>query len=126
LLFTGDSIHIGDTAERRAKASREAQLEEARKGKKANSSVVDENIHDKERTRTAVAKEKGVSEHALKQVKKLRDAAQDVKHPEQQAKAKKVVAKLRDGEIKTLAEAVRQIDPEPSVSPCRTFAHSWL
>jgi hypothetical protein len=100
------TLLIEDIAERRAKANRAEQLKYARKGESA---VVDENVHDskdRKRTRTKVAKEQGVSEHALKQAKKIRDAAKT------DPKAREVVKKLRDGQIKSLAAAVRQIEPE--------------
>lgn len=110
---------LGDIAEREATASRARQLAEARKAKADGGSVVDENVHDsrdEKRTRTKVAKENGVSEYTLKQVKKIRDAAKT------DPKAQEVVTKIRDGEI-TLAKAAGAVQAPAPKNKSRVSPH---
>jgi hypothetical protein len=60
----------------------------------------------KKRTQDRVAKENGVSKHALEQAKIINDAA------EKSSEGAAVLAKVRDGEITNLSAAVKMVKPE--------------
>jgi hypothetical protein len=112
---------VGAIAEAEAKRSRDNQLAEARKAKQDGGAVADENDRDRSKdARTKVAKQAGVSEHSLKQVKKIRDAV-----AKNDPKAQEVVKKLRDGKIK-LAAAVKEIAPEEPKPSRHSNPHAEL